>query len=211
MPLAPNIMTFAVELATAYSDVRAEKSAAVFAKKRATAVYNFMITAVPMTLTIFPAPGMSIGTGGFDKPIPGMGLDAAKPILVKDIIDAWYPVSLDPIAVGLREGQAIMKFMLEAIVLVTDIAAIDPISLSGASAGTGGIGKPVPGKGLAAARIDLEQALLAIWIKNKSVIGTPQFAQEYAEAIDNFVKEGMVTTVGVVSGGQGMSVTATLS
>lgn len=213
MPLALGLPALQAELLALYLDTGAEKSVDVFAKKKAQAINDFVLTAIPMTQIIFAGPAVGTGIGGLDKPAPGMGLDAAKVILEQQFIAIWtHGGGVKPPAVQAQlTALAIFTYFSQAMVMTDDLGPLDPITMSGASTGKGGVVSSSPGKGYASAKPALEAELKRIWSQVKAERSVAQFSKEMAQAIHDFCKEGKVTTVGVIAGGVGLSVSSSIS
>jgi hypothetical protein len=218
MPLAVGKETLKSDLLAMYSDVSAFKDVGTFAKRKSQAIADFVITGIPMTiLTNFPGgvagamttgPVLATGIGGFDKPVPGMGLASAKDILKADLIDLWSHGGANVSAAVYAEkmATAIFKYYSEAIIQTLDtsnspLPAPPPAGpVTGPMIGIGGTLSPVPGTGYSSAKPLLEAELKRIWsqIANDNPRSISLFAKDLSDAIHNFCIEGKVDTIGVI-------------
>jgi len=214
MPLAAGLSDLQKALESMYSDTADSKSASVFAKKTADAIFKFVKTGMPMTvITTFPgavnaamtaAEVMGKGLGGIDKPVPGMGLIAAKSILEKELASAFNHggSQVTAQAQAQKVAIAIMNYFSQAIVMTNDktdapVAAPPPAGpVAGQITGKGGVLSDAPGKGYDSAKADLESDLEGIFEKIKDNSSAADKAKKIAAAIHKFCSEGKIETSG---------------
>lgn len=218
MPLSSGKDALRKELEALYGDVKAFKSVAEFARRKASAVNDFVLTGEPKTLITFTNPATGTGIGGLDKPAPGMGLAAAQPIMMAKFIEIWTHGNAvkSPAEFAQKMSEAIFTYYSQAMVLTTDVGPLTPPPgppppLTGSSTGIGGVLSSAPGSGYAAAKPTLEAEFKRIWSQVQSAGSVPKYAQELALAIHQFAIQGKVTTNGVIVTGAGQSVSSTLS
>lgn len=200
-----------------YNNIGSEVSVPVFAKKKAQAIYDFVLTGMPMTIiTTFPGPVVGAmtagpvsgtGLGGFDKPAPGMGLSAAKPILEQDLIAMWTHGNSAKSAAeqAQKEATAIFNYYSQAIIMTTELTAgplpapppVGPVT--GPIIGIGGVVSAAPGTGYSSAKPILEAELIRIWSQIRSEVSIASFAKDIATAIDAFCVQGKVDMIGTFS------------
>lgn len=214
MPLATGLPSLQKELASMYADTGEAKGADIFAKKTADAICNFVKTGMPMTLiTTFPgavngamtaAAVTGKGIGGIDKPVPGMGLAAAKALLEQELTMAFTHGGGQTVAQAQAQkvAMAIMNYFSQAIVMTNDktdapLAAPPPAGpVTGQITGEGGVLSDAPGKGYDSAKADLESDLKKIFAKVDDKAPASDKAKEMAAAIHKFCSEGKVKTQG---------------
>lgn len=206
-------------LVSMFSDVGALKSVETFAKRKAQAINDFALTGIPKTVISFSTPFTGTGIGGLDKPAPGMGLPAAKPLLQAEFIQIWTHgnAASSPAIFAKKEAEAIYTYFSQAKVQTIDLGPLgsNPEDggsfFSGSSTGIGGLLAPVPGMGYSAAKPILEQELIRIWTQVKGERSIAAFASEMAAAIHDFCSQGKVATTGTIIAGSGTSNSGTLS
>lgn len=215
MPLISGKSDLKAALLEMYLDTKSEKSAAFFAKKRTEAIYAFVHTGIPMTIiATFPGPVVGamtggpvqgMGIGGLDKPAPGMGLEAAKSLLVQELIGIWTHGNAvhTPEEMAEKEATAIFNYYSQAIVMTQDktdapLPAPPPVGpVTGPIKGKGGVNAaPSPGSGYDSVKPTLQSELERIYAQVKAERSVAQFADEIATAIHAFCKEGKVDTQG---------------
>lgn len=194
------------------------RSTPIWAKEKADAIHKYCLTGIPtVVITNFPGPVISgmtggpvlgVGLGGFDKPLPGMGLPAAKVLLKADLIKIWtHKNSVRTIEVIAKEmAEAIHKYYNQAIIqtLETSMAPLPappPVGpVVGPMFGLGGTLSSVTGTGFNGAKPPLEAEFIRIWnqIDYKAPRSIEQFALEMSEAIHAFCICGKVATVGTI-------------
>jgi hypothetical protein len=216
MPLIAGKEALKSSLAGMYADVGGPKAVNEFAKKKAQAIADFVITGIPMTILTNEGGGVSggmtsgpvkaTGLGGFDKPVPGMGLAAAKPLLEAELISIWSHggANISAPVYAQKMSQAIFNYFSQAKIQTKDqsagpLPAPPPAGpVTGPMTGKGGTLSDSQGKGYSAAKPTLEAELKRIWSQIQTAKSVPEFAKEMAEAIHNFCIEGKVETVGVI-------------
>jgi hypothetical protein len=214
MPLISGLPTLQKELASMYSDTGEVKNASVFAQKTAAAICDFVKTGIPMTLiTTFPgavnaamtaAAVTGKGIGGIDKPVPGMGLAAAKAILEQELTAAFTHGGAKTAvqAQAQKVASAILNYFSQAIVMTNDktdaaLAAPPPAGpVTGQITGEGGVLSDSPGKGYDSAKSTLESDLKEIFAKVDDKGSPSDKAKKMATAIHKFCSEGKVQTQG---------------
>lgn len=214
MPLASGKATLANGLYNAWLDGKTEKTVPIWARTVSNLILNFVLTGKPMTvITTFPGsvvgaqtsgPVKGKGLGGLDKPVPGMGLTAAKPILKQQLIQIWTHRNSvrDVRAVANETANAIYSYFSQAIIQTEDktsgaVPCPPPAGpATGSTSGKGGVLSATPGKGYRAARPKLEADLIRIWNQVKEERTVEQFAAEVADAIHAFCIEGKIETSG---------------
>jgi hypothetical protein len=214
MPLISGLPSLQKELASMYGDTGEVKDADVFASKTAEAICSFVKTGMPMTMiTTFPgavngamtaAVVTGKGIGGIDKPVPGMGLAAAKALLEQELTMAFTHGGAQTVAQAQAQkiAMAIMNYFSQAIVMTNDktdapLAAPPPAGpVTGSITGQGGVLSDAPGKGYDSAKSDLESDLKKIFAKVDDKGSASDKAKQMAEAIHKFCSEGKVQTQG---------------
>ena len=216
MPLLSGKETLKSSLMSMYSDVAGLKSVDIFAKKKSQAIASFVVTGIPMTVLInlpggvvgsmTSGPVLASGIGGFDKPVPGMGLSSAKSILETDLVALWTHGGANVSAAVYSDkfSLAVFKYFSEAIILTLDtsnspLPAPPPAGpVTGPMIGLGGTLTNAPGIGYGAALPTLESALKASFGAVGSEIAIAKKAKDVTEAIHNFCIQGIVNTTGVI-------------
>lgn len=214
MPLAVGKVALESVLLGLYSDVAAVKATPEFARKKAQAIYDFVITGIPMTIiTTFPGPVAGamtagpvkgLGLGGFDKPAPGIGLAAAKPLLKQELITLYThgnaPGTPQKFATGM--ATAVFNYFSQAMIQTMEdthspLPAPPPAGpVAGPITGKGGTLSNAQGAGYSSAKAKLESEFIRIWSKTDKEISVEEFATEMSEAIHAFCIEGKINTVG---------------
>lgn len=167
---------------------------------------------VAVFVTTTPGAVAGAGVGGIDTPTPGIGLAAAKSILVTSLT-AVFANNLNTV-VQAADGvaDAIYTYLSQAKILTSSTgtcapgalvpALVGPVGSSAWSgAGTGGIESSSPGPGLAVALAGLVTDMTLGWA---DLLNTPlQIAQDIADALETFFESALVTTVdsGTAGGG----------
>lgn len=212
MPLAAGMVALEATLTQAFSDIGAEKGADAFAKTVAGAINDFCLTGQPMVLVVtLPGsvsgamtggPVEGKGIGGFDKPVPGMGLDAAKPLLEAALVQIYTHGNAAGTAAdkAKKKAKAIFDFYGSAIIFTEEksdgpLAAPPPVGpVAGMLKGKGGVISSSPGGGYSSAKSKLESDLKEIWAKVSESQEVSAVASKMATAIHAFCKEGKVET-----------------
>jgi len=218
MPLSVGKIALESALAEIYGDVGAYKNVSEFAKRKAQAIYDFAKTGIPMTIltnepgsvsgAMTAGPVKATGLGGFDKPVPGMGLAAAKPLLMTEFIALWsHGNSVTTAKIfAKKHATAVFNYYSQAMILTKDesagpLPAPPPAGpVTGPMTGIGGDLTDSPGMGFDAAKPILEAEIKRIWsqIGNAPPAAVPKLAKELSEAIHNFCIQGKVNTTGVI-------------
>ena len=216
MPLTTGKQTLADTLTSIWLEGKNPHSVSEFAQKKSKAIYDFVHTGVPTTIiTTLPGgvvggvtagPVMGTGLGGFDKPVPGMGLPAAKSILKSDLERIWtHNNAIREVSIIAKEyAQALFDYYSQAIILTLDTSA-GPLPapppagpVAGATIGIGGVVASVYGAGYDAVKGAMEAEFARIWLQVKSPLSTSQLAGEMSEAIHAFCIAGKVDTIGTI-------------
>lgn len=214
MPLASGKSGLKSDLLAIYNNIGLDgQTAADQARKKAAAIHKYVLTGKPMTIiTTFPGPVVGAqtagpvtgkGMGGLDKPVPGMGLSAAKSILEAQLTAMYYSYSTSADQKADEEASAIHAYFSQAIVMTNDKTdgpvPCPPVAgpAAGSIKGKGGVLSDAPGKGYDAAESELASALEAIMgsvgSQNESAADK---AKKTAAAIHAFCIEGKVDTQG---------------
>lgn len=214
MPLAIGMVALEAALVKAYSDVGAEKPTDGFAKNIAQAINDFVLSAIPMTLIVTmpgsvagamtSGPVQGKGLGGLDKPVPGMGLDAAKALLEQSLVQIMtHGNASAPAAEKAKmKAKAIFDYFSQAIIMTEDktsgpLPAPPPVGpVTGSIEGKGGVISSSPGGGYSSAKGKLESDLKAIWSQVSESKSVADQAAAEAKAIHDFCKEGKIETKG---------------
>lgn len=224
MPLAVGVTALTAALSTSWVNVLNTPPTA--ASEFANANMTFAMTGIPMTIdTGLLAPGQTVagfttvspgavsgtGIGGIDVPAPGMGLAAAKAILVTQLTTAFANVLNTPPTAASSVANAILAFLSQAKVMTTVTGTVPPGAAvpppagpvgpaAYTGAGIGGIEIPA-GPGLSTG---LAACISSLSLQFANVMNTPVgVASGIADALELFFMTGMVNTVanGTASGG----------
>jgi hypothetical protein len=216
MPLAAGIVDLESTLAAMFADVGGAKNPREFAHKKATAIHSFVKTGVPMTLIVTlpgavagamtAGPVSGTGLGGIDKPSPGMGLNAAHPLLVSELTAIYtHGNAVTAAKISAQKiSKAIMNYFSQAIVMTMDmtdspVPAAPPAGpVSGTIKGNGGLEKPSPGAGYDSVVQKLEDQFFAIFSAVQDPGTIPAHASKIGDAIHAFCLEGKITTTGTI-------------
>jgi hypothetical protein len=190
VPLMLSQSSLASDLEAVFTDISggtAKKKADLMAA----AIYSYVTSGVPMcilvTLPGLPGAIMGTGIGGIDKPV-GAGL--VMPTLLQGLISTFKAMG-DAASSAKGFATAIHSYFSVAMVMTVDSNGTVPTIT-----GMGGIGKPVPGMGYAAAKSLLAKDLEEIY-SDVAPGGTVEGkAQKIATAIDKFCQQGIVKTKG---------------
>lgn len=216
MPLTQGKTALEAELLAMYTDIGQIKSVPEFARRKAQAIYTFAHTGVPMTIiTTFGGAVVGAmtagsvkgtGLGGFDKPVPGVGLSSAKSTLKQDLIRIWTHGNMVSSAQHFAHetAEAIFKYYSQTMILTKEdtyspMPAPPPVGpVTGPIFGKGGTLLDAYGTGFDAAKPILENELIRIWnqIDYQNLHTVEQFAIEMSEAIHAFCIQGKVDTIG---------------
>jgi len=128
MPLIQGKQTLEKDLLKIYNQSTKLRTTREWARDKVNAIHKYCKSGIPMVkitnipggvvsgLTIGPVTGF--GLGGFDKPSPGIGLEAAKPLLKAALIAAWsHGGSVKPYSVVAKQtAEAIHNYYSQAII-----------------------------------------------------------------------------------------------
>lgn len=190
------------------------RSVAEYAADISQAIYTFAHSGIPTTI-IITLPGavsgamtagnvMGTGLGGFDKPVPGLGLTAALPGLKSDLVEVWShrnSIKTFPV-VAQQTAEAIFKYYNSAIIKTKDEThgPVPAPPATGPAAGPifgkGGTISDSFGTGFDIALPLLKNACIQIWSQIGKEISREEFANNLGDAIHAFCIQGKVTTVG---------------
>lgn len=229
MPLAVGQVSLAAALAASWANTSPSQTPPTAATDMANASMSFGQTGIPMTVdTVTVAPGQVIvavtttpgtvtgsGIGGIDVPSPGMGLDAAKSILVATLTGIFADTSPanTPVTTANSVATAIMNFLSQAMVM-TNINGVSPPGqaapppvgplVPGPWSGSGiGSLESTSGAGLASGLPSLIAALTATFANTTPVQTPASVSADIGDAMLAFYKMAMITCVdnGVAGGG----------
>lgn len=231
MPLVSGKDILETEIMASWSktsqDQTPEKAAADFSA----ASLNFGLTGVPATIdTVTQAAGQVVsgyatttpgtvsgtGLGGIDAPVPGMGLDAAKSILVQALVAVYSNTNQTPATAAKAVSLAVFNFLSQAKVMTNITATAVPGQAAPAPVGplvpgpwaglsTGSL-ESTSGAGLSSSKSSLQDAIAAVWKNNTETQTYETSAKELANALLEFYKKAKITATDLGTAGGGACV-----
>jgi hypothetical protein len=190
MPLSSSALSS--DLQTVFADISPDVTARKKADAMAMAIHTYVMSGKPMCILVtLPGPPGAItgtGMGGIDKPVPGTGL--LLPILISKITSG-YQISTDMSGAADKLAGAIHTYFSQAMIMTMDSNGAVP-----SITGVGGVDKPVPGMGYAAAKSILADDFYAIFSDVGPGGDMMSKVTQLATAIHSFCQQGMVKTDG---------------
>lgn len=188
MTLQSNLPKFKDAVEKIYSNNK--NTPAQCAEGIANAVFAWATKGIPMT----KHPATMSGEGGIDIVTPGTGLAPAKPKLQADIELGFKNQKNSSSDAAKHFTDAHMAFFSKARIMTIVTAPVGTPPAPYVGTGKGGIDKPSPGKGLAAALPEYISALTAIYSNNSKSTTTSDYAKKMADASYSFLSQALIET-----------------